>query len=227
VAVTSRPPIPRIAVIGIGLSFALAVTVGVVRAINAEPVERAAEVFGNAGFAVVFAAPGLLALLGLRGRPSLLVAAGVLDLALAFVTLMSLIGLAFVVPGVMFFVAASQMRGSGGRPARSLAATLVAVILGTASFLALFAREDPVCWATNSVGESVRLNADRYVTGTSISIESPPGATASGCSSDSISTIEGLAGIVLVATLLGCAWVLSEPSDHRAARLPWASRRAG
>jgi hypothetical protein len=220
VAVTSRPPIPRIAVIGIGLSLALAVTVGIVRTINAEPVERAAEVFGNAGFAVVFAAPGLLALIGLRGRPSLLVAAGVLDLALAIVTLMSLIGLAFVLPGVMFFVAASQMRGSGGRPARSLAAMLVAVILGTAAFLALFAREDPVCWATNSVGESVRLNADRFIHGTPTTIQAPPGATASGCSSDSISTLEGLAGIVLVATLLGWAWVLSKPVDPHAGRSP-------
>jgi hypothetical protein len=217
---TLRPAAPRVAVVGIGLSFALAVAVAILRAVNAEPVERAAEVFGNVGFTVVFAAPALLALVGLRGRPSLLVAAGVLELGLAFVTLMSLIGLVFVVPAVMFFVGAGRMRGSGGRPVRSIAAVLVAMVLGTVAFSALFAREDPICWATSARGESVRLNADRYVDGASISIEVPPGATASGCSSDSISTAEALAGIALVATLLGTVWVLSKPPEPRAGRAP-------
>src|SRR6266545_2974775 len=89
VAVTPGPTAPRIAIVAIVLSFALAVAVGILRTVNAEPVERAAEVAGNVAFAVVFAAPALLALLGLRGRPSLLVAAGALDLGLAFVTLFS------------------------------------------------------------------------------------------------------------------------------------------
>ncbi|MGH2629032.1 MAG: hypothetical protein ACRDHI_00515 [Actinomycetota bacterium] len=193
----------------------------ILRAVNAEPVERAAEIPGGVAFAVVFAAPALLALLGLRGRPSLLVAAGVLDLGLAFVTLMSLIGLVFITPGVLFFVAAGEMRGRGGSPTRSIAAVLVAVILGTAAFLALFTRDDPICWATNATtGESVRLNADRFVHGATISIDPPPGATEAGCSSDSISTAEAVAGIALVATLLGVVWVLSKPPEPRAGPAP-------
>ncbi len=107
---TPHPTAPRIAVVGIVLSFALAVAVGILRTVNAEPVERAAEVAGNVAFAMVFAAPALLALLGLRGRPPLLVAAGALDLVLAFVSLFSFIGLVFVPPAVMFFVAAARMR---------------------------------------------------------------------------------------------------------------------
>jgi hypothetical protein len=224
VAVTLRPTAPRIAVVGIVLSFALAVAVGILRTVNAEPVERAAEFPGNVAFAMVFAAPALLALLGLRDRPSLLAAAGALDLGLAFVTLGSLIGFLFVAPGVMFFVAAGQMRGAGGSPWRSIAAVLVAVLMGTVALFALFAREDPVCWARNpTTGESFRLNPDRFVHGASISMDSrdlPSGATESGCSSDSISTAEAIAGIAVVAAMLGAVWMLSKPPEPRARPAP-------
>lgn len=223
-AVTPRPTAPRIAVVGILLSFALAVAVGILRTINAEPVERAAEVAGKVAFAIVFAAPALLALLGLRDRPSLLVAAGALDLGLAFLMLISLIGLVFVAPGVMFFVAAGQMRGAGGSPSRAIAAVAVAVLLGSVAFFALFAREDPVCWARNpTTGESVRLNPDRFVHGASISMDSrdlPPGATESGCSSDSISGGEAIAGIAVVAAMLGAVWMVSKPPEPRARPAP-------
>jgi len=219
VVVTFRTTAPQTAVVGIGLSFALAVAMATLRSVNAEPIEQSAEVPGNVAFAVVFAVPALLALLGLRGRPALLVAAGVLDLGLAFVTLMSLVGLVFVVPGVLFFVAAGQMQG--GWPARSIAAALVAVILGTAAFVALFARDDPICWATNSMtGETVRLDADRFVNGASISIDAPPGTNEAGCSSDSISTSEAVAAIALVATLLGVVRLLSKPPESRTGAAP-------
>ncbi|MGH2572201.1 MAG: hypothetical protein ACRDGU_01720 [Actinomycetota bacterium] len=225
-AVTVRST-PRIAVVGIVLSFALAVAVGILRTVNAEPVERVAEVAGNVAFAVVFAAPGLLALFGLRDRPSLLVAAGSLDLALAYLTLISLIGLVFMAPAVMFFVAAGQMRGPGGKLWRSTLAVLTAVLLGTAAFFVLFAREDPVCWARNpTTGESFRLNPNRFVHGGSISMNSrdlPPGATESGCSSDSIATGEAIAGVAVVAAMLVGAWVLSKPPEPLAKAVPTIS----
>lgn len=223
-AVTPGPTGSRIALIAIVLSFALAGAVGVLRTVNAEPVERAAEVAGNVAFAIVFAAPALLALLGLRHRPSLLIAAGALDLGLAFVLLISFIGLVFVPPAVMFFIAARRMRGAGPGPARSIAAVIVAVMLGAVAFFALFAREDPVCWARNpATGESFRLNADRFVHGGSISIDSrdlPPGATEAGCSSDSISPAEAFAGTAVVAAMLGAVWVLSKPPEPRVRPAP-------
>jgi len=226
-AVTPGSNAPRIALVAIVLSFALAGAVGILRTVSAEPVERAAEVAGNVAFAIVFAAPALLALLGLRGRPSLLVAAGALDLGLAFVTLISFIGLVFVPPGVMLFVAAVRMRGTGAGLWRSIAAVIVAVMLGTVAFFALFAREDPVCWARNpATGESFRLNADRFVHGGSISMDSrdlPPGATEAGCSSDSISTGEAIAGTAVVAAMLGAVWVLSKPPEPRVRPAPTTS----
>jgi hypothetical protein len=213
--------VPRIAVVGILLSSTLAVGVGVLRTVNAVPVERTVEVAGNIAFSVVFAAPAMLALLGLRGRSSLLAAAGALELALAFLTLISLIGLIFVVPGVMFLVAARQMGGAGGSELRSFAAIPLAVLLGGVAFFALFAREDPVCWARNpTTGKSFRLNPDRFVHGTSISMDSrdlPPGATEAGCSGDSISSEEAIVAIAVLSTMLGSLWVLSKPSQPRAA----------
>jgi hypothetical protein len=205
---------------GIVLSFSLAVAVGALRTVNAEPAERTAEIAGNIAFSVVFAAPAMIALLGLRDRSSLLVAAGVLDLGLAFLTLISLIGFIFVVPGVMFFIAARQMGGAGGTELRSMAAVLLALLLGVAAFFALFAREDPVCWARNpTTGKSFRLNPDRFVHGTSISMDSrdlPPGATEAGCSSDSISAGEAIVAITMVSTMLGVLWMVSKRPGPRA-----------
>ncbi len=218
-AVAPGRTVPRVALVAIVLSFALAGAVGILRTVNAEPVERAAEVAGNAAFAIVFAAPALLALLGLRDRPSLLIAAGALDLALAFVTLISFIGLVFVPPAVMFFVAAGRMRGAAAGVTRSIAAVIVAVLVGAVAFFALFAREDPICWARNpTTGESFRLDADRFVHGASISMDSrdlPPGATEAGCSSDSIANAEAVAGTAVLATMLGAVWVLSRPPGPR------------
>ena len=225
--VTPSPAVPRIALVAIVLSFTLAGAVGILRSVNAEPVERAAEAAGNVAFAIVFAAPAMLGLLGLRDRPSLLVAAGALDLVLAFVTLISFVGLVFVPPGVMFFVAAGRMRGVGAGPMRSIAAVIVSVVLGAVAFFALFAGEDPVCWARNpATGESYRLDADRFVHGASISMDSrdlPLGASEAGCSSDSISTAEAIAGTAVVTAMLGAVWVLSTPPEPRVRPAPTVS----
>lgn len=222
--VTPRSTAPRIAVVGIVLSLVLAVGIGILRTANAEPVERGVEVAGNIAFAIVFAAPALLALLGLRGRPSLFVAAGVLDLVLTFVTLISFIGLVFVPPAVMFFVAAGKVRGDGASLTRSIATVLVALLGGTGAFFALFAQENPVCWARNpATGETFRLDASKFVHGSSISMDSrdlPAGTTESGCSSDTISTREALAATAVVAATLGTAWVLSKPPELRPAPAP-------
>jgi hypothetical protein len=218
-AETPHPNAPRIATIAIAVSFALAAGVGILRTVNAEPVERSAEVAGNLAFAVVFAVPALLALLGLRRRPSLLVAAGVLELGFAVLLLISLVGLVFVVPGVMFLMAAGRNREGGARPVASIATVVLAVLLGTGAFFALFARDDPICWATNArTGESVRLDATRFVNGSSISL--PPGTGESGCTSDSISNAEALLATAVVAVMLGAVWVVSKPSIPRPEPVP-------
>src|SRR6266545_4072721 len=51
-AVAPGRTVPRVALVAIVLSFALAGAVSILRTVNAEPVERAAEVAGNAAFTV-------------------------------------------------------------------------------------------------------------------------------------------------------------------------------
>ena len=206
-----RRAAPGSAVAGIAFSLALAVAGGVLRFVNTEPALRTMELAGDVAFAVVLAAPGLLAILALRDRPSLLVAAGALELVFAFLLLISLVGLAFVVPAVLFFVAAGQARRGAGWP-RAVAAVLVTIVLGTVAFFALFAREDPVCWARDATtGATVRLEADPFIEGAPISVTAPPGVSESGCSSGMVSTAEALASMALVGVMLGAAWRISKP----------------
>jgi hypothetical protein len=209
--------ISRTAAIGIALSLAFGIGVAVLRAINAEPVARSAEIAGDVAFAVVFLGPGLLALLGVRGRRSLFLAAGFLSLVLAFLGLLSFVGLVFVPQAVLFLVAAGRGGSVGVGPVRSVAAVLVAAVLGTLAFFALFQRDDPVCWATiGSTGQSVRLDASRFVHANSISMSSedlPAGATASGCASDSISPSEGATAVAVIVVMLVASWFLTRPGQ--------------
>lgn len=203
----------RSAIAAIALSLALGVGGAVLRTVGATPVERSAQVAGTVAFAVVFFAPAILGLLGLRGRPSLLVAAGALDVVLGTLALISGVGLVFFVPAVLFFIGAGRAAGSAAGIVRSGTAVVVSVVLGTAAFFALFLREDPVCWARiGSTGRTVAIDASRFVHGSTIRMGAvPPGATESGCSSDSISTTEATASLALVAVMLLLAWSLSSP----------------
>jgi hypothetical protein len=209
-----------IAFVGIVTSLALGVGAGILRIVNAEPGERGVELVGNVAFAMVYTAPALLAVMGIRRGPSLFVAAGTLHLALAFVSIFS-IGLLFLLPAAMFFIAAYQRRGTGTSVARSGATVLVAVVGGVLALFALFARDDPICWATDAdSGEIVRLDASTFVRGSTISIgslELPPGVSQAGCSSDTVTSSEGAAAAAIVAVTLGVAWTLSKrPPGERA-----------
>jgi len=130
---------------------------------------------------------------------------------------------AFTASAFVSRVATSPTWTTAFPPWSWIAVVILAVVLGAVAFFALFAREDPVCWARNpSTGESFRLDADRFVHGASISMDSRdlPRATEAGCSSDSISTGEAIAGTAVVAAMLGAVWVLSKPPEPRARPAP-------
>ncbi len=210
--VTSRTS--RAAIAGIALSFVLAIGVGVLRWANAEPAERSFELAGNVAFAIVLATPALLGLLAIRGRPTLFVAAGVLSVACVVVGAFS-IGLLFVPQAVLFFVAA---RGDAAPRSRgAVSAAVIAVVLGVMAFVALFAHDDPVCWARiGSTGRIVRVDAERFVRPRSISMDSadlPPGTTESGCTSDTISAPEAATAVALVAAMVLGSWFVGRPSS--------------
>jgi hypothetical protein len=210
----------RAASIGVIVAVLLGIGVAVLRSVNANPVERSVQVAGTIAFATVFAAPAVLGAMGLRGRRSLFLAAGVLEVVLGSLGLVSLIGVVFFVPATLFFIAAGRPDGTPSRTFRALLAVGVATVLGAAAFFALFQRDDPVCWArVGATHRIVALDVSRFVHGTTVRMDSrdlPLGTTDSGCTSDTISSREAGTAIGIVAVMLLFAWVLTTPSPRPA-----------
>jgi hypothetical protein len=171
---------------------------------------------GALGYGTVFAAPGILALLGRRERPALLLAAALAAFLVAFASL-SVVGLVLWMPAVAFLVAYALTRHRAPR-SRDLLAPLVAVPLLVAAPFAALISEDPRCWAiVRSGGQErlVELPAERFVRGSSIRMDSrdlPRGANESGCESDVISNVEGLLAIAIVGAAVAAAVVVSPRS---------------
>jgi hypothetical protein len=219
----TRERLSRAAAVAIALAFASGVAGAALRFANSEPVERSAQMAGDLAFGAVLAAPALLGLLAVRERPSLFVAAGVLSLVLAFLGLISLVGLVLVPQAILFFLAARRGGPSRISAVRSAVAIVTATLLGTLAFFALFQRDDPVCWATTRSGTTVRLDAGRSVNGITTSMDGadlPPGTTESGCTSDSISETEAVASVALIAVMLLASWTLTTPPAPSASPLP-------
>lgn len=214
--VTARTSPPRTAVVGIVLSLTIGVAIALGRTINDVPALRSAEAAGFcASSFAAFIAPALLAWLGARGRPVLLLAAGALELVIAVLGGL-IFGVVFIVFAVLFLTAAQSLGWTAVSPMRSIAVVLVAVVLGVGAGFALFQHQDPLCYATiGRTGQSVRLDPGPFVHPHSISMSStdePAGTTESGCSSDSISTDEAAMSIGLVFVMLAACWRLTRAS---------------
>lgn len=208
------------------VGIVLAASLGVVRFVNGEPAVRTADWFGTLAFAVLIAAPAVLALLGLRGRPALILAGGALGIFLAAIGAVSLFSLALIVPSVVFLVGSTQLDGGWSGAPRTVAAVLLSLMLGWGALMVLFVQDNPICWAqvSRDGGSTyVRLPAERFVRGNSITMSSddlPRGTTESGCAGDSIAPLEAVSSLALTAIMLGGAWTLGTPrSSHDSVRL--------
>lgn len=199
------------------VGMALAAGLGLMRFLNAEPGVRTSEWFGTLAFSLVLAAPAVLALLGLRGRPTLILAGGAIGIFFAAIGAFSLVSLVLLLPSVAYLVGAARVEGLWPGALRTAAAVLLSLVLGWSAFLVLFIRDDPICWAevSRDGGSTyVRLPPERFVRGTSITMSSkdlPPGSTSSGCSGDSISPSEAASSLAVVGLMLGAAWLLGTP----------------
>ncbi len=136
--------------------IAVGVTLGLLRFHNTGAPQRSAEWFGDLVFGVVYAAPGVLALIGNRRRPSLLTAAG---LALIPLSLSSLAGvtLPLLVPAVVFFVGYSHAHEAGaGKPRNRTLAIVIGSAAVIAAFVSLLAQSRTFCWseATDADGRT-------------------------------------------------------------------------
>lgn len=122
-------------VIAAGLAF------GGVRFFGDEPLGRNLEALvGATAFGAVIAAPGVLALLSLWGRPALLLPAAVVLVPFSFLSF-ALVTLPLLIPAVLLFRAFARATpaGNGWRAATS---TLLVLGLLMAALVALFAHED-------------------------------------------------------------------------------------
>ena len=163
---------------------------GVVRYVGGSPPERGVEgALAALALCAVLAAPGVLALLGRAGRPSLLIVAGVALAPLSFLAF-SGVTLPLLIPAVLLAVAGARRLTAGARPCAPVWVTLWAVVavLG-AAVVALFAHDDPRSWST---------------------------ATGGGSTSDVITLGESLLSLWLVALALTLGWYLAAPLPRAA-----------
>ena len=139
---------------------------------------------------VLFSVPAWIALIGtIRRRPSLLVAAGVICLAQAYVSF-SLVTIGFVVPAiVLLVVGAGQPRTEATRePRRSYASACLTIALTFAAWVATLGMTEEVCW-TSAANPDGTLRYERVPVTDVMTVA--PGAVASGCDGGTL-TVEGM-----------------------------------
>lgn len=195
------PTGPRFGVYGVVFQLALALALGIFVAGQAgggggigpsDHLERGA-VLG-----LLFAVPGVIAAFGVRsGRPALLVAAVVMDMAgvvLSFATLI------FVVPAGLFVAhAAASARGPvrGGAAVRAaiVGAALIALVIGAGT--ALLTTTESRCWTAYSTPTGTVYRFSPYV-GNGVEVTVPLDAVGSGCDTGVLSA-EGEATAAVLA----------------------------
>jgi hypothetical protein len=182
----------RLVLVGAGIVFAVAGMLGVVRYAGASPAERGAErVLASLALAAVLAVPGVLALVGRAGRPSLLVAAGALLLLLTPLAF-SGVTLPLIVPGVLLLSAGLRATPTASRPRVPAVVTALAVLsLCVAAVAALLVHQDPRTWST---------------------------ATESGGTSDVVTGVESCVALGLAALAVAAGAWLSAPRVPRRSR---------
>lgn len=176
----------------VGVVVVLAgVVLGVVRYVGGTPVERGPEgVLGSVALAAVVAFPGALALLGVSGRPALLLPAGMVLVPLAFLSFAG-VTLPLLVPAVMLLVAYGRRSRPSSRTGPPLFIAAVVVVLFLAAAIALFAHQDPREYSTPTV---------------------------SGSTSDVISVAESLTSMALLTAGLAIAWSHADRVPDRRVR---------
>jgi hypothetical protein len=179
---------PAIAAIG-GLVILGGAVLGVARFYGGVPVERGIEgALGAVAFGTVVAAPGLLALLALDDRPTLLLPAATVLVPLSLLSLAGVL-LPLLIPATMLFVA--HRRRSSAQPAPGAAwtvlITIALVALMAAAVAALFLHRDPRSYST---------------------------ATGGGSTSDVITTGESLISLALTSVAIAGGWLVTRPVQY-------------
>jgi hypothetical protein len=168
----------------------------------------------------VFAAPGVVGLIGVHSRrPALLLAAGLAS-ALGSFTAFSLVTLIFLIPSVLFLVGAVRLAGGnpgsargglvGGIAQLALAIAIVPLLVGAGAAGLLIT--DSACWTTYGSGLGSRVVMQPYTNG---EMELPTDATSMNCATGLISP----QGVGLAVLLDGAAFGLALLATRRRSRI--------
>jgi hypothetical protein len=139
---------------------------------------------------VLFSVPAWIAVIGtIRPRPSLLVTAGVICFAQAYVSF-SLVTIGFVVPAFLLVATGVGQRSpdATGEPRRAFAASAAVIALTVAAWVAALGMTEEVCW-TSTTNPDGSLTYQRVPVTDVMTV--PAGATASGCDGGTL-TVEGM-----------------------------------
>lgn len=161
------------------IAVLLGASLGVVAGAGADPAD---PVLGFVALGALVAAPGVLALLGLRDRSGLWLSAGVAAFPLAF---LSFAGLTLPLLPLAVIFAVGWIRHPGpyaGSVGHAVAVAVLVVILLFGAAVALFVSDDPASWTT---------------------------ATGGGSTSDIITNREALLSLACTMLALGTGWTLT------------------
>jgi len=193
----------RLVVAGIGLGYAMALAVLVIRVVNTEP--GFGEILGSIALAMSAAIAPTLAWVSLDRRPGLLPAAG---LAALITGLVNLVVLPVAVLMALIWRQAWSNRPVKVEVSRSMWWAGVALAMGSAiSVFVLFAHLDPVCTETLADGTVLQVDPSEQgfasgwrlgvgSTGTS-SQSGPDGPVSSSCTSDTVIWPEAVASMAV------------------------------
>ena len=156
--------------------------------------------------AALYLMPAVLAVLALRARPSLLLAAATSSVVLA-VTGFSVHSFIFLPVAIVYVVAYSRAEPHAG--SARLVPVVLCPLLAVAALAVLFLHEDPACYTRHASGTMTIDRSPGDVTSGSESIAADSDVVETGCTGDTVTAGEAAASVALsglaVAAGLGSA----------------------
>ena len=163
----------------------------------------------------VYGLPAVLAVLAVRGRGSLLLAAGTTSLVLAVLPF-SLHSFLFGPIGVTYLLVYARWSTRQRDGSRSAAVGVGVPLLLVAAFLVLVVHDDPICYTRHASGEVTIDRDPDQVTSEALTIEAGSDVVERGCFGDTVVWWEAAASLALSASALTTAMLLSrDPPRHR------------
>lgn len=208
----------RLTLVGAGLGLLLPAGFAVVIYVGTVPPLRSLDL-GYVSFALVWAAPALLALLSLRSRPVLLISAAVVGFLSAFT---SFSGVTFVllVPAALYLWA-HRRRGDPGSTPRAALAVLLPLLAWGGAFAVLLGHSGSACWSYSESADGDRTyvlepaedqggdSGSGSGMGGTMGGTMGSGESGSGCTSATVTGGEAAASAALLAAGLFGAWTLA------------------